>query len=480
MNHRMIACTTGMILRIETVLLLLPAAVSLLYGEHEMQYFLFAAALAFLASLALTWKKPRTSVIYAREGFIIVALSWVALSIFGALPFYLSGEIQGFVNCLFETVSGFTTTGSSILTAVEPLSRGMLFWRSFTHWIGGMGVLVFALAILPMDEGRPMHILRAEVPGPTVGKLVPKMRTTAMILYGVYLALTVVEVAFLCLGGMDLYDSVVNSFATAGTGGFSVLNSSIGGYNSPYAEWVIGIFMLLFGINFNLFYLVLLGKLKSAFKSEELRWYLGIVLVSTAAIAVNVSHLFQSVGETVRAAFFQVSSVITTTGFATLDYEVWPTFSKMILLLLTIIGACAGSTGGGIKVSRLVILLKSIVQEIRKLLHPRVVKNIKFEGRPVDADTLEGVGMFFSAYIFLLLGSMLLVSIDGFDLTTTSTSVLTCVGNVGPGFSMVGPAGNFSAFSPLSKLVLCFDMLAGRLEIFPMLILFAPGTWKKK
>ena len=481
MNTRMIARTIGLVIRIEAVLLLLPAVVGLLYGEHETLYFLLTAALALGLSLLLTWKKPVNTVFYARDGLLIVAFSWIAMSVLGALPFYLSGEIPSFVDSFFETVSGFTTTGSSILTDVESLSRGMLFWRSFTHWIGGMGILVFALAVLPAakGEGRAMHIMRAEMPGPSIDKLVPKMRSTALILYAVYLVMTIIEIVLLLLGGMDLFDSVVNSFGTAGTGGFSVRAESIGAYHSSYAEWVIGIFMLLFGINFNIYYLILLGKFKSALKSQELRWYLVIIALATGLIAFNVAHLFDSLGDTIRAAFFQVSSIITTTGYASLNYDVWPTFSKMVLILLTALGACAGSTGGGLKVSRLVMLVKSIGQEIRAMIHPRAVKNIKFEGRPVSKMTLDEVMVFFAAYVLLLLGSMLVVALDGFDLVSTSTAVLTCVGNVGPGLGMVGPAGNFSEFSILSKLVLSFDMLAGRLEIFPMFILFAPRTWKR-
>ena len=477
----MIARTVGLVIRIEAVLLLLPAVVGLLYGEHETLYFLLTAALALGLSLLLTWKKPVNTVFYARDGLLIVAFSWIAMSVLGALPFYLSGEIPSFVDSFFETVSGFTTTGSSILTDVESLSRGMLFWRSFTHWIGGMGILVFALAVLPAakGEGRAMHIMRAEMPGPSIDKLVPKMRSTALILYAVYLVMTIIEIVLLLLGGMDLFDSVVNSFGTAGTGGFSVRAESIGAYHSPYAEWVIGIFMLLFGINFNIYYLILLGKFKSALKSQELRWYLVIVALATGLIAFNVAHLFDNLGDTIRAAFFQVSSIITTTGYASLNYDVWPTFSKMVLILLTALGACAGSTGGGLKVSRLVMLVKSIGQEIRAMIHPRAVKNIKFEGRPVSKMTLDEVMVFFAAYVLLLLGSMLVVALDGFDLVSTSTAVLTCVGNVGPGLGMVGPVGNFSEFSILSKLVLSFDMLAGRLEIFPMFILFAPRTWKR-
>ncbi len=477
----MIARTVGLVIRIEAVLLLLPAVVGLLYGEHETLYFLLTAALALGLSLLLTWKKPVNTVFYARDGLLIVAFSWIAMSVLGALPFYLSGEIPSFVDSFFETVSGFTTTGSSILTDVESLSRGMLFWRSFTHWIGGMGILVFALAVLPAakGEGRAMHIMRAEMPGPSIDKLVPKMRSTALILYAVYLVMTIIEIVLLLLGGMDLFDSVVNSFGTAGTGGFSVRAESIGAYHSSYAEWVIGIFMLLFGINFNIYYLILLGKFKSALKSQELRWYLVIIALATGLIAFNVAHLFDSLDDTIRAAFFQVSSIITTTGYASLNYDVWPTFSKMVLILLTALGACAGSTGGGLKVSRLVMLVKSIGQEIRAMIHPRAVKNIKFEGRPVSKMTLDEVMVFFAAYVLLLLGSMLVVALDGFDLVSTSTAVLTCVGNVGPGLGMVGPAGNFSEFSILSKLVLSFDMLAGRLEIFPMFILFAPRTWKR-
>lgn len=480
MNYKMVAHTVGIILRIEAILMLLPALVAALYGESTVMIFLVTAAVTMLASMILTYLRPESRTIFAKEGFLIVAVSWIALSLFGALPFYISGEVEGLINCFFETVSGFTTTGSSILTEIEPLSRGLLFWRSFTHWIGGMGVLVFALAILPMAEGRSMHILRAEVPGPTVGKLVPKMRTTAMILYGIYLFLTAVEVLFLLFGGMDLYDSVVHAFATAGTGGFSVKNASIGAYQSPYFEWVIGVFMLLFGINFNLFYFILIGKIKDAFKSEELRWYLGIVAISVAAIAVNIAHLFENVGDALRTAFFNVSSIITTTGFVTVNYDLWPQFSKIILVLLMVVGACAGSTGGGIKVSRFVILLKSVKQEVRKLTHPRAVKHIKFEGHHVDNNTVESVGLFFCAYAMIFLASVLVVSLNGFDFATTTTSVLTCIGNVGPGLGAVGPVGNFAEFSVLSKLVLCFDMLAGRLEVFPMIILFSPFVWKKK
>lgn len=481
MNTRIIARTVGLVIRIEAVLLLLPAVVGMLYGEHETLYFLLTAVLALGLSILLTLKKPVSTVFYARDGLLIVALSWVAMSALGALPFFLSGEIPSFVDSFFETVSGFTTTGSSILTDVESLSRGMLFWRSFTHWIGGMGILVFALAVLPAAKGesRAMHILRAEMPGPSIDKLVPKVRTTALILYAVYFVMTVAEIVLLVLGGMDLFDSVVNSFGTAGTGGFSVRAESIGAYHSPYAEWVIGIFMLLFGINFNLYYLILLGKVGSALKSQELRWYLIIVALSTGAIALNTAHLFENAGDIIRAAFFQVSSIITTTGYASLNYDGWPAFSKMIIVFLTALGACAGSTGGGLKVSRLVMLVKAIGQEARSMIHPRAVKHIKFEGRPVSRETLDGVMVFFSAYVFLLLGSMLVVAFDGFDLVSTSTAVLTCVGNVGPGLGMVGPAGNFSEFSVLSKLVLSFDMLAGRLELFPMFILFAPGAWKR-
>ncbi len=480
MNYRMIVYFLGQICKVAACLLLLPLIVGLLYKESTYLCYLLPAVVAAVFGFALTWKKPSDRSFYAREGFVVVALTWLTLSLIGAFPFFLSGYIPSFVDCFFETVSGFTTTGSSILTDIEALPKSLLFWRSFTHWIGGMGVLVFVLAIIPKIDTGSIHLIRAEMTGPSVGKLVSKTRNTALIFYGIYLALTVLEILLLLCGGMPLYDSLVNAFGTAGTGGFSVLNSSIAGYQSAYAEVVIGIFMILFGINFNLFCFLLIGKFKNFFKNEELWWYLGIITVAIVCITINISSLYSSLPHALRDAFFQVSSIITTTGFITANYDTWPMFSQVILVLLMFCGACAGSTGGGLKISRIVILIKSGWREIRHLIHPRSVVSVKLDKKPVDTVVLRGVQAFFVTYMLVLVSSILLLSLENFDLTTTSTAVFACINNIGPGLGkVVGATGNFSAFSPFGKLLLSFDMLAGRLEIFPMLILFAPHTWKK-
>lgn len=478
MNYRMVLYVLGRIFLVEAALLVIPLACALLYGENTWLYFLIPIAALGLLGGALGLRRPKNTTIYARDGLVVAALAWVLLSAFGALPFYLSREIPSYTDAFFEMVSGFTTTGSTILTDVEAMSHGMLFWRSFSHWVGGMGVLVFLMAVLPLTDGRAMHLMRAEVPGPSVGKISSRLQDSAKILYKIYLVMTVLEVVLLCLGGMPLFDSLIHSFGSAGTGGFSSRALSVGAYNSPYAEWVIGIFMLLFGINFNLYYFLLLRHFKEALLSEELLVYLGIVALSTAAITGNILHLCDGFGQAVRLAFFQVSSIITTTGYATTDFNLWPSFSRTILVMLMFIGACAGSTAGGLKVSRVVILFKSAAQEVRRMLHPHAVTTVRFEGKPLDVRMVNGIGAYLTVYILIFAGSVVALSFDGFDLITTFTAVATCFNNVGPGLEIVGPMGSFADFSPWCKWLLSFDMLAGRLELFPMLALFSPRTWR--
>ena len=481
MNYRMVVFVLGRIFLVEAAMMLLPMVCSAIYGEwYMLPAFLLPAVILLLLGLAASLRTPKNTTIYARDGLAIVALVWVLMSAFGALPFVISGEIPAFADAFFEMVSGFTTTGSTILNDVEALSHGALFWRSFSHWVGGMGVLVFAMAVLPMTDGRAMHLMRAEVPGPTCGKLSSKLSDSAKILYGIYFAMTALEVVFLCAGGMSLYESLIHSFGTAGTGGFSNRGLSIGAYQNPYFEWVIGIFMLLFGVNFNLYYFILMRHFREAFGSEELRAYLGIVLFSTVTIAANILSMVGSVGEAVRTAFFQVSSIITTTGYATADFNLWPTYSRILLLLLMFMGGCAGSTAGGLKMSRIIIFFKAARQDLNKMLHTHAVTTIRFEGKPLDEKTLQGVHNYFNVYMLLIMLSTVLVSLDGFDLTTTFTAVITCINNVGPGMEMVGPMGNFSQFSDPVKYLLSFDMLAGRLELYPMLALFAPRLWRRR
>ena len=477
----MICFVIGRILLTEAALLMLPMAVALVYGEAAIP-FLIPALLTALIGLVLGLRAPKRSNLYARDGFAVVALAWVLMSVFGALPFVISGDIPNFVDAFFETVSGFTTTGASILTEIEPLGRGVLFWRSFTHWVGGMGVLVFVMAILPMSagDGHGMHLMRAEVPGPSVGKLVSRMGDTAKILYGIYLVMTIIEIVLLLLGGMPLFDACIHAFGTAGTGGFSNRNLSVGAYNSPYFDVVIGVFMLLFGVNFNLYYFLLIKRFRDVFHSEELRTYLLIVAAAVAAIAADIFRIYDSVAQSLRYAFFQVASIITTTGFATADFNVWPEFSRAILVILMFVGACAGSTGGGIKVARVVILCKTSLGDMRKMLHPNAVTTVRFEGKPLTDRSIRSVHLFLTVYILIFTVSVLLLSLERFDLVTTFTAVASCINNIGPGLEVVGPMGNFSAFSPAAKLLLAFDMLVGRLEIFPMLLLFAPSIWKRR
>ena len=478
MNYPMILYILGSILKAEALLMCLPAAVALIYGEGDLQSFLLTIALAGIGGVTLTLKKPGNTVIYAREGFVVTALSWILMSMVGALPFFFSGQIPHYIDAVFETVSGFTTTGSSILTDVEAMTHGLLFWRSFTHWVGGMGVLVFVMAVLPLSGARNLHIMRAESPGPVVGKLVPRIRNTAMILYGIYTAMTVVLILLLLLGGMPLFDSMVHAFGTAGTGGFGIWADSIAHYDSVYIDIVLSVGMIAFGINFNLYYLLLQGRVKSVLQSDELRWYLGIITGATLLIAWNILPQMGNIWQSLRYSLFQVSSIITTTGFATTDFNLWPELSRCILLVLMLFGACAGSTGGGIKTSRLVIMFRSARKEIGHLLHPRSVRSLRFEGKPLEEDTIRNVFIYFFIMIILIIASTLVVSLDDFDFDTTFSAVMTCINNVGPGLGVVGPMGSFAPLSYLSKVVLILDMLLGRLEIFPILMLFAPSVWR--
>lgn len=457
----------------------LPLLVSLIYRESSGMAFLAVAAACAAAGFMLVRKKPKDRTIYSREGIVTVALSWILLSILGALPFVISGEIPHVVDALFESISGFTTTGASILSDVEAMSRTSLFWRCFTNWIGGMGVLVFILAVLPAKEnGTNMHIMRAESPGPSVGKLVPRVRTTAIILYSIYFSLTIAEIIFLFIAGVPLYDAFTLTFATAGTGGFGIWSNSIAGYSAP-VQYIIAIFLVLFGISFNAYFLILRRKIKQAVKSTEVLVYLGIIAASTIAITISIMPLFSSAAESVRHSFFQVSSIMTTAGFATADFNAWPVIAKTILVILMFIGACSGSTGGGIKVSRLIILLKGIKREIEIVCHPRSVKRVKMDGRLIENDVVRSVNSYIAIYVIIFAASLLIVSLNGFDLVTNFTAVTTTINNVGPGLELVGPSSSFLHFSDLSKIVLMFNMLAGRLELLPLLMLFVPATWRR-
>lgn len=480
MNVKMTRYIIGKMMGVEGILLLIPMAVGMLHGEASASCFLITSGLLIVCFMIFGRKRPENTVIYAKEGLVIVASAWIFWSIFGALPFFLSGTIPNYIDAFFETVSGFTTTGSTILTDIEILPRGMLFWRSLTHWIGGMGVLVFVLVITSLDERNCMHLMRAEVPGPEADKLVPKARNTAQLLYGMYFVLTAAEVILLLFGGLNLFDSVTHAFSTAGTGGFSSYNASVGHFNSAYVEGVITVFMILFGINFNLYFFLILRDFKSVWKNEELRTYLGIIAAAVAIIVINITPMYESIEKAFRYASFQVASVITTTGFITADFNLWPELSKCVLLMLMVVGASAGSTGGGIKVSRFLILLKSIKREIKQMLHPKSVTIVKVNGKKVKEETMRAVYVYFIAYILIMIVSVLLVSINNFDFETTFTSVLTTMNNVGPGLGLVGAVENFAKFTGFSKIILCLDMLVGRLEIFPFLMLFSPALWRKK
>lgn len=480
MNYKMTAYVLGKMLGVEALVLCIPAAVSLIYGEtSDMAAFGITSAVLCVFFLLFGRKKPENGRIYGKDGLVIVAAAWILWSVFGALPFYLSREILSYVDALFETVSGFTTTGSTILTDIEALSYGMNFWRCLTHWIGGMGVLVFVMVVTSLDDKSSMHLMRAEVPGPEADKLVPKARETAKLLYAMYLALTVAEIIFLLAGGMNLYDSIIHSFSTAGTGGFANHNSSVAYYDSAYIDGVITVFMILFGINFNMYFLLLIKDVKSVWKNEEVRAYLGIIVAATLVITCNVLSIYKEPLKAFRYSIFQVASIITTTGFATADFNLWPELSKCILLLIMVIGACAGSTGGGVKVSRFLILWKSILKQVKGMLHPKSVNVVKVNGKKISNETLQGVYAYFSAYVFVFGISVLLVALDNFDFATTISGVLTTLSNVGPGISRVGPIENFQSFSVLSKIVFSMDMLIGRLEIFPFLMICSPSFWRK-
>jgi len=470
MNRRMIFYMTGRAVQLEAALLLLPLVTALIYGESSAAAFAISIAAAGLLGTLLTLSaKPESTHIYTREGYILVSLVWVAFSAIGALPFVLSGEIPNYIDALFETVSGFTTTGASVVPDVETMSHGILFWRSFTHWIGGMGILVFVVMLGTKTDDNSLHILRAEMPGPTVDKLVPRAKDTARALYIMYLGMTVAELLLLLAGGMNFFESLLHTFGTAGTGGFGVKADSIAGYNG-YLQWVITIFMVLFGVNFNLYFYMLRGKVKTALRSEELRVFLLVVLASTGLIAVNIRGLYGSVEETVRTAAFQVATIISITGYATTDFNLWPELSKTILLVLMFFGGCAGSTAGGIKISRVVVLAKSAVAEIRRLVHPRSVNTVRMDGRSLQETVVNGVTRYFAFFMLLFTVTMLLIAPDSPDMETALTATAACINNIGPGFSAVGPAANFAFFNPFSKLVLTFAMLLGRLEIYPLII----------
>ncbi|HIV26075.1 MAG TPA: TrkH family potassium uptake protein [Candidatus Scatomonas pullistercoris] len=479
MNFPMIRYVLSWVLKVEGAILALPCLTAVIYGEREGLWYLFWMAVCLALGFAGTFRKPENTEIYQKDGFAAAALSWIVMSVFGAVPFMLTGEIPSFIDALFEIVSGFTTTGSSILSDVEALSHTSLFWRSFSHWIGGMGVLVFILMLIPVKNGSQMNLMRAESPGPSVSKFVPRVRNTAILLYKIYIMMTVLQIVLLMLAGMQCFDALCISFGSAGTGGFSVLNSGCATY-TPLQQWIITVFVFLFGVNFSFYYLILCKKAGAAFGMQEVRAYVLIIAVSVAVITWNISGMYSSFSESLRESAFQVGSIITTTGYATTDFNLWPELSKYILVMLMFTGACAGSTGGGIKVSRILILLRTIRKELQSIAHPRSVSKIKMDGHPVDHETLRSINVFFITYAVIFAVSVLILSIDEFPFETNFTAVAATLNNIGPGLGDVGPMGNFGIYSPLSKAVMVFDMLAGRLELFPLLLLFCPSTWKKR
>ena len=478
MNYSIVFYIIGWILNLEAAFMSLGCITALIYGEKAGWSFVVSILLCLVIGLPLTVRKPSSHIFYLRESFVSTALGWIALSCMGALPFLFSGVLHNPVDALFETVSGFTTTGSSIFTDVEVLPRCILFWRSFTHWIGGMGVLVFLLILPPLAVGGRMNLMKAESPGPSVSRLVPKVQATAKILYILYVIMTLVEIVLLLAGGMPLFDSLTITFGTAGTGGFGIKNDSCAGYTT-YQQVVITIFMILFGVNFNFYFLLAVKKGRQALQSEEVRAYLLIILAAILLIAVNIRGYFAHFGQAVQQSAFQVGSIITTTGYATTDFNLWPEFSRTILVMLMFVGACAGSTGGGIKVYRLLIMVKTVKKELRQLLHPRSIKKIQIDGKAVEHEVVRSTNVFLIVYLLIFIFSILLVSLDNKDLITNFTAVASTLNNIGPGLGDVGPLGNFSGFSNFSILVMTFDMLAGRLELFPLLLLFMRSTWKK-
>ena len=478
MNYSIIIYILGWIMNVEAVCMLVPGITALIYHEKSGIAFLITILACLAIGVPLVSRKPSKKAFYAREGLVTTALSWIVLSIVGAVPFVLSGAIPDPIDAFFETVSGFTTTGSSILTDVEVLPHCILMWRSFTHWIGGMGVLVFLLSLLPLAGGYHMNLMKAESPGPSVSKLVPKVQQTAKILYSIYIGMTLLQIVLLLIGNIPLFDTLCIAFGTAGTGGFGIRNDSMGSY-STYCQIVTTIFMILFGVNFSAYYLILTKKIRQALKFEEVRYYFGIIAAAILVIGLNTMHLFQNLGVSIQQAAFQVGSIITTTGFSSADFNQWPALSKTILVLLMFVGACAGSTGGGIKVSRILILCKAARKEFQLYLHPNAVKKIKMDQKTITHDILRSTNIYLTLYLLIFAVSILLISLDNFDMTTNFTAVTATLNNIGPGLEIVGPMGNFSSFSYFSKCVLIFDMLAGRLEIFPLLLLFFKGTWKK-
>lgn len=478
MNYSIIRYILGWVLKLESMFMLLPCLVAVIYKEQSGYAFFIVADICFVLGIIISRKRPKNQLYFAREGFVIVALSWIVMSIFGALPFVISKEIPNFTDALFEIISGFTTTGASVLSDVEALSHCSLFWRSFTHWIGGMGVFVFLLAVLPLAGGYNMHLMRAESPGPSVSKLVPKVRDTAKILYLIYIVMTIIEVIFLLFAKMPLFDALTTTFGTAGTGGFGIKNDSMAGY-SVIIQIIVTIFMILFGVNFNAYYMLLRKGSKNIFRIEEVRWYFIIILSCILIIGFNIKDLMGGWFKAFQQSAFQVGSILTTTGFTTTDFNRWPELSKGILLVIMFIGACAGSTGGGIKVSRILILFKTIKQEMSYFIHPRSVKVIKMDNKALEKDTVRGVSTFLITYVIIFGISVLILTFDNLDMITNFTAVAATFNNIGPGLELVGPTGNFGIFSPVAKYVLMFDMLAGRLELYPILVLFTPSVWRK-
>ena len=478
MNYSIIIYILGWIMNVEAVCMLVPGITALIYREKSGIAFLITILACLAIGVPLVSRKPSKKAFYAREGLVTTALSWIVLSIVGAVPFVLSGAIPNPIDAFFEIVSGFTTTGSSILSDPSQMPYSINIWRCFSHWIGGMGVLVFILTLLPLAGGYHMNLMKAESPGPSVGKLLPKVQSTAKVLYKIYIALTIALIIFLLLGGMPLYDSLCAAFGTAGTGGFGIKADSMGSY-SLYIQIVITVFMILFGVNFNAYFLLLMRKFRRAAASEEVRGYFVVIVVAVGIITANIYSMYNSFGEALRQAAFQVGSIITTTGFSSCDFDLWPTLSKEILVMLMFIGACAGSTGGGIKVSRFLILGKTLAKELKTALHPQVVAPARMDGKLLNHETIRTTNVFVAAYIFIFAASFFLISLNGFDMVTNFTAVAATLNNIGPGLEMAGPMQNFGCFADPAKLVLIFDMLAGRLEIFPMLVLFMPDTWRR-
>ena len=478
MNRSIVIYVLGYILKTEGVLMSLPCLIALIYREKEGWAYFIVAMISILLGQLMSMRKPKDYVIYLKEGCVATSLSWILMGVVGAIPFMITGEIPSFINALFEMVSGFTTTGASILSDVEAVSRCSTTWRCFSHWIGGMGVLVFIIAIVPLSGGSNINLMRAESPGPSVGKLVPKVKHTARILYIIYLGLSLIEFIVLIAAKMPVFDAMNTTFGTAGTGGFGIKNTSLGGY-SVTIQWIVTIFMMLFGVNFNAYYIMIFGSIKKALSMEEVRAYFGIILTAIVIITINIYSICSGVWDAVTKSAFQVGSIITTTGFATTDFNIWPQTSKTILVLLMFVGACAGSTGGGIKVSRILILCKTVRKELHIFLHPNAVKKIKMDGKAIPHEVVRSTNIFFIVYMLIFASSIFLIAFDDFNLITNFTAVAATFNNIGPGLELVGPTGNFGMFSWFSKLILTFDMLAGRLEIFPLLILFVRDTWKK-